>query len=304
MKEEASLGGTFGDFNARFYDPLIGRFLSADTIVPRPSNPQSLNRFAFVRNNPLKYVDPSGHDPTHNQCDYVAIGCGSIGSLRDIDTRHKIEAHTQWYYDEKCAHSAACQKSHAVNTLVGLGLFTTASMGACLLSGPIGSACARALGSFLAGAGTNAVMQFAVRYVASDRDWVWSINTTDWAEVARAGGFSVIGGVVLGKVMVGFDLPGATSRFERIFSRLNGAAIASAAGMIANCLTTGCQSSAASRQTEYINSIPGNYIGSDGDGFLRDLAANGVSNATLVLLNTEMRALTVSHDEYVKHLGE
>jgi RHS repeat-associated protein len=60
MKEESALGGIY-DFNARFYDPAIGRFLSADSIVPRPNDPQSLNRYAFVRNNPLKYVDPSGH---------------------------------------------------------------------------------------------------------------------------------------------------------------------------------------------------------------------------------------------------
>jgi RHS repeat-associated protein len=62
MKEESALGGIY-DFNARMYDPAIGRFLSADTIVPGAGDPQSFNRFAFVRNNPLKYVDPSGHEP-------------------------------------------------------------------------------------------------------------------------------------------------------------------------------------------------------------------------------------------------
>ena len=40
---------------------MLGRFLSADTIVPSPGNPQSLNRYAYGLNNPLKYVDPSGH---------------------------------------------------------------------------------------------------------------------------------------------------------------------------------------------------------------------------------------------------
>ncbi|CAG0953427.1 hypothetical protein ANRL4_00220 [Anaerolineae bacterium] len=35
--------------------------MSADTIVPDPSNPQSLNRFSYVRNHPLKYTDPTGH---------------------------------------------------------------------------------------------------------------------------------------------------------------------------------------------------------------------------------------------------
>lgn len=48
-------------FSARFYSPRLGRFLSADTIVPDPSNPQDLNRFSYVRNNPIKYIDPTGH---------------------------------------------------------------------------------------------------------------------------------------------------------------------------------------------------------------------------------------------------
>jgi RHS repeat-associated protein len=100
-------------YTARYYDPAIGRFISADTVVPGnasggmegvavkpltvgfhetqflgklngenklgfwfqlsdrerqragepwgPSNPQALNRYAYVLNNPLKYTDPSGH---------------------------------------------------------------------------------------------------------------------------------------------------------------------------------------------------------------------------------------------------
>ncbi|MCP4536565.1 MAG: RHS repeat-associated core domain-containing protein [Chloroflexi bacterium] len=49
------------DYNARFYDPVLGRFISADTIVPDPGNPQSLNRYSYVLGNPLRYIDPSGH---------------------------------------------------------------------------------------------------------------------------------------------------------------------------------------------------------------------------------------------------
>ena len=48
-------------YGARFYSPAIGRFLSADTIVPSPGNPQDWNRYAYARNDPLKYTDPSGH---------------------------------------------------------------------------------------------------------------------------------------------------------------------------------------------------------------------------------------------------
>jgi hypothetical protein len=37
--------------------------VSADSIVPGAGNPQALNRYAYVFNNPLRYVDPSGHCP-------------------------------------------------------------------------------------------------------------------------------------------------------------------------------------------------------------------------------------------------
>ncbi len=50
------------NYNARLYNPSLGRFISADTIVPDPSNPQALNRYSYVINNPIMYTDPSGHD--------------------------------------------------------------------------------------------------------------------------------------------------------------------------------------------------------------------------------------------------
>ena len=42
---------------------MLGRFLSPDPIVPEPGNPQALNRYSYVYNNPYVYVDPSGYDP-------------------------------------------------------------------------------------------------------------------------------------------------------------------------------------------------------------------------------------------------
>jgi RHS repeat-associated protein len=46
--------------NGRVYDPLIGRFMSADPFIQAPDNLQSYNRYAYVMNNPLAYTDPSG----------------------------------------------------------------------------------------------------------------------------------------------------------------------------------------------------------------------------------------------------
>jgi RHS repeat-associated protein len=46
---------------ARWYNALTGRWISADTLVPNPNNPQDFNRYAYVQNNPVRYVDPTGH---------------------------------------------------------------------------------------------------------------------------------------------------------------------------------------------------------------------------------------------------
>ena len=54
QRQMAGLG--IYDYGARFYSPKLGRFLSADTIVPNVHNPQDLNRFSYVQNNP-KGVD-------------------------------------------------------------------------------------------------------------------------------------------------------------------------------------------------------------------------------------------------------
>jgi RHS repeat-associated protein len=49
------------DMSGRVYDPLIGRFLSADPLIQSPFDLQSLNRYSYVMNNPLSLVDPTGY---------------------------------------------------------------------------------------------------------------------------------------------------------------------------------------------------------------------------------------------------
>ncbi|MGE0267962.1 MAG: fibronectin type III domain-containing protein [Candidatus Omnitrophota bacterium] len=48
-------------YGARYYNPKVGRFLTADWIVQSPFNSQSYNRFSYVGNNPVNFVDPSGN---------------------------------------------------------------------------------------------------------------------------------------------------------------------------------------------------------------------------------------------------
>ncbi len=49
------------DYHARYYDATLGRFISPDSVVPDYANPQDLNRYSYVRGNPVRFTDPSGH---------------------------------------------------------------------------------------------------------------------------------------------------------------------------------------------------------------------------------------------------
>ncbi|MCH2042068.1 MAG: FG-GAP-like repeat-containing protein [Saccharospirillaceae bacterium] len=49
--------------NARLYDPVLGRFVSPDSVIPDAGKPLAYNRYAYVYNNPALASDPSGHFP-------------------------------------------------------------------------------------------------------------------------------------------------------------------------------------------------------------------------------------------------
>ncbi len=61
----AELDPTSGLYHmgARFYDSTVGRWLSEDPVQDKPFEPASLNFYAYVFNNPVLYVDPSGLEP-------------------------------------------------------------------------------------------------------------------------------------------------------------------------------------------------------------------------------------------------
>jgi RHS repeat-associated protein len=68
----------FGLINmgGRIYEPILGRFLSADIVIQDGSNSQSYNKYSYCLNNPLKYTDPSG---------YVSTGANNNSSVNSIN---------------------------------------------------------------------------------------------------------------------------------------------------------------------------------------------------------------------------
>lgn len=77
QRNEGAIGLYF--YNARWYDPSLGRFIQADSMVPNPGNPMDWDRYAYVRNNPVNYTDPSGHmvapDTRENGCSGQGPAC-------------------------------------------------------------------------------------------------------------------------------------------------------------------------------------------------------------------------------------
>jgi RHS repeat-associated protein len=69
------------DYRARFYDPLLMRFIQPDSIVPNLANPQIFNRFSYVGNSPITFSDPTGHDWED---------CGNRGTYRCLIHKKKV----------------------------------------------------------------------------------------------------------------------------------------------------------------------------------------------------------------------
>ena len=126
-------------FGARYYDPLTGRFTTRDTVMGRLTDPQSQNRYVYCMNNPHKYVDPDGKEPTLGTA--ILIG-GTLGSLTRL---------TQYAID--CAITGKIPTARGVAKAGITGFLSGGTTGASVIahtfSGPAGSAAVKVIGNSL-----------------------------------------------------------------------------------------------------------------------------------------------------------
>jgi len=171
---------------ARQYDPDLGRFVSADPVLGSLAVPQTLNRYAYVVNNPLKYTDPSG--------EFINLIAAGIGALAGAIIGGVACAASQgWSWSDQCW--IAMGAGAAAGGLAGL------TFGASLvLAGAAGLSTSGLAAAVFAGATSGAVFG-ATNYMATGgltlaSGGSFEFSTRDFAN--EVGWGIVVGGVTAG----------------------------------------------------------------------------------------------------------
>lgn len=69
----------------RYYAPTLGRFIQQDSFEGKLAEAQTLNRYAYVRSNPLRYIDPTGHFDEESR-GRIAKATKDVGLNKNGDT--------------------------------------------------------------------------------------------------------------------------------------------------------------------------------------------------------------------------
>ena len=93
---------------ARFYDPVVGRFMGIDPVGYVPNRPSSFNAYAYADNNPYKYIDPDGTHPADG-IEHANDMDGMEGRIAvhelDVNQRYDYRVHAEIMEFARVAHS-------------------------------------------------------------------------------------------------------------------------------------------------------------------------------------------------------
>ena len=110
------------NFGARYNASSLGRFMSPDPLLNsgRPWNPQTWNRYAYARNNPLAIVDPTGLYDFKNSCTHNDKACNAAFAQTQTNVRNMYKA-TKAAYDKAVKNGDTKAATALKRTLDGLG---------------------------------------------------------------------------------------------------------------------------------------------------------------------------------------
>ena len=153
----------------RHYDPALGHFIQADTIIPDPGRPGAYDRFAYTYNNPLNYTDPTGHKPN---CSGNTKGNGAEDHCEprknptkdNVETYYGITFEGAWSDDEVAAVYDALwnisTRFAEITGEIGWQVFKEVFGDMVFSKGGAGADCTGGAGSVNCGAGADITGQF------------------------------------------------------------------------------------------------------------------------------------------------
>ncbi|TGM52877.1 hypothetical protein EHQ97_13240 [Leptospira adleri] len=113
-------------YNARYYDPGIARFTSADTVIDGEWDTQGWNRFSYVKGNPIGAKDPSGHEAN-----------GGIGTMINSQCKGNASCNSAGLNSVSQGAKSAVVGTVATASAVATGYIATAELGAAALPSAI-----------------------------------------------------------------------------------------------------------------------------------------------------------------------
>ncbi|WP_235596858.1 polymorphic toxin type 50 domain-containing protein, partial [Leptospira alstonii] len=109
-------------FNARFYDPAIARFTSADTVIDGEFDTQGWNRFSFVKGNPIGAKDPTGHCLTQGMRSFFAATCSNASVQADKATHQDVNNRVNYQNNSSFLKTATVVNGLAKGTPTSAGI--------------------------------------------------------------------------------------------------------------------------------------------------------------------------------------
>ncbi len=168
------------NLNGRLYDPLMGRMMEPDPLIIGENNSQGYNRYSYALNNPLKYTDPTGHDPILVA---AAIGAAVSAAMYTANVALSEGGFRNWDWGQ-----------FATGTLVG-GMSGAATAGIGELFGPVLNA-SGALANGVMGEVARAAVHGASSYIFGATS-----GNTGWSNFI-AGAVGSLSGIVVAKVPI------------------------------------------------------------------------------------------------------